>query len=197
MTHHDQTITATGRPLLMAGAQGIAVGSGALRTMVAEHCAAEGAALDIALRRQADLPGLAGDGVAIILLGVEPARTLRDPGLPGRSDERRTTGSIALDIRYLLVPHAQEPERQQRLLGLLFEMAAATPVLGPAALNAASDDGAMFAPGEMLNLVVDPMSVEPGTLLPPAMLLRVGGFAITPPQDASNPVATRWPRLQP
>jgi len=176
----------------MTDTRGIAGVSRALRTLVAHACAPEGVGVPVQLLQPADLPNLLGDGVALVLLQAELAAALRSATPPRGTGSAPKPGATPLELLYLLVPHAQEPERQQRLLGLLFQALAATPILDGTRLNEAAGEPGLFKPAEEIQILIDPPGEASGlATLPPALRLRVRGLVIDPPSVGTPPVITR------
>lgn len=174
--------------------RGIVAVSRALRTLVADLCGASDIPLDIAIRQAREAARFTGDGVSIVLAGAELSRDERAPMPPDSSGGRRQN-PVAVDLHYLLVPHAEDAERQHELLGLLAGMAA-TPVIDAGALNAALDEDAFHA-GERVVLAFQPLSRAgelglaslPGDM-PPCLLLSARGLTMVAPSAPPPPVDT-------
>lgn len=173
----------------MPQAESIAAVSRALKALALEACGAE-SGVDIALRQPANLAALPGDGVAIILWKAEPVTDMRNSLPSGRGSLAPEGRAFAVDLHYLLVPHAGDAERQQRLLGLLFQKLARTPTLNSGTLNSASGKADAFASTETLQLLVDPATALSGSAILPALAtlpafipLHVRGLSI----DARRP----------
>ncbi len=183
----------------MPQAESIAAVSRAIKAMALEACGAE-QGVDVTLRQPADLGALPGDGVAIILWKAEPVTDMRNSMPSGRGSLAQEGRAFAVDLHYLLVPHASDAERQQRLLGLLFQKLARTPTLNSGTLNSASGKADAFATTETLQLLVEPASYLSGSAIlsalatvPPAIPLHVRGLSIDArrPSAPPPPVSTR------
>jgi len=99
------------------------------------------------------------EGIAICLWRVAPNISRRALGPRTDIHGRRFKPSLPVDLSYLLVPFADDAERQQRLLGWMLR---AMHELGPlvaSELNHFLAESDIFAEAESLDLVNDPMSV--------------------------------------
>jgi hypothetical protein len=120
------------------------------------------------------------EGVAICLWRISPNGSRRN--FPNRTDRfgRRFRGSIPLDLYYLIVPFAEQSERQQRLLGWLIRAMHELGPMAPTHLNHYLSESDIFAEAESLDAVPEALSVgDYLTLwdrlkrLPPAMTYAV------------------------
>ena len=99
------------------------------------------------------------EGVAVCLWRIAPNVNQRNLGARTDVFGRRFRPSLPLDLYYLLVPYAEDAERQQRLLGGLVR---AMEDLGPLAathLNHYLAESDTFVETESVDLVHDPLAV--------------------------------------
>lgn len=99
------------------------------------------------------------EGIAICLWRVAPNIARRSLGPRTDIHGRRLKASLPIDLFYLLVPFAEQAERQQRLLGWMLR---AMEDLGPlvaSQLNHFLAENDIFAEAETLDLVNDPLTI--------------------------------------
>jgi hypothetical protein len=118
-----------------------------------------GGPLNIALYQAKDFATPMKEGIAICLWRVAPNISRR--ALGPRTDilGRRFKPSLPVDLYYLLVPFADDAERQQRLLGWMLR---AMHELGPlvaSQLNHFLAESDIFAEAESLDMVNDPLTI--------------------------------------
>ena len=99
------------------------------------------------------------EGVAICLWRAAPNGSRRN--YPNRTDRfgRRFRGSIPIDLYYLIVPFADQAERQQRILGWLIRAMHEMGPMVPAHLNHYLAESDIFAEAESLDTIPEPLSV--------------------------------------
>lgn len=103
--------------------------------------------------------GLSSDGFAILLwrVAINCQRRARGP----RTDVfgRRFKPSLPIDLSFLVVPVASAAEKQLRMLGWVMRALEDSGRLTAAQLNHYLAEDDIFAPGEEVDLVCDPLSV--------------------------------------
>jgi hypothetical protein len=115
--------------------------------------------LNVELYQAKDFAAPMKEGIAICLWRIAPNISRRSLGPRTDIHGRRFKASLPLDLYYLLVPFADDAERQQRLLGWMLR---AMHDLGPlvaSELNHFLAESDIFAEAESLDMVNDPMSV--------------------------------------
>lgn len=145
----------------MANYRAIAAASTTLQSLLRDRYPRDafGTGLPVELYQPKDFATPMGEGIAVCLWRVAPNTTRRN--LPPRTDAlgRRFRPSLPIDLNYLLVPFAEQAERQQRLLGWLLR---AMEDLGPlvaAQLNHALSESDVFADVESVDLLNDPLAL--------------------------------------
>jgi hypothetical protein len=145
----------------MASYRAIAAASATLQSLLRDRYPRDafGPGLAIELYQPKDFVTPMSEGVAICLWRVAPNTARRN--LPPRTDVagRRFRPSLPIDLSYLIVPFADQAERQQRLLGWLLR---AMEDLGPLVatqLNHALAESDVFADVESVDLLNDPLSL--------------------------------------
>ena len=100
------------------------------------------------------------DGVALYLYRVAVNGTQRN--LPPRvlPDGRRFKPGLPIDLHYLLIPWARDAVKQQRLLGWCMRTLEDTPILPAGLLNHYAPEPETFHPGETVELITDPLSLQ-------------------------------------
>ena len=120
------------------------------------------------------------EGIALFLWRTAPNGNRRN--YPSRTDRfgRKFRGSVPIDLYYLIVPFADQAERQQRLLGWLIGAMHELGPMVPAHLNHYLAESDIFAEAESLDAVAEPLSVTDYLTLwdrlkrlPPAMTYAV------------------------
>lgn len=99
------------------------------------------------------------EGVALCLWRVTPNITRRAIGVRTDVLGRRFKPSFPIDLHYLMVPYAEQAERQLRLLGWMLR---AMEDLGPlvaAQLNHYLAETDIFADAESVDMVNDPLTI--------------------------------------
>ena len=145
----------------MAGYRAIAAASSTLQALLRDRYPRDafGTGLAVELYQPKDFGTPMSEGIAICLWRVAPNVNRRN--LPPRTDPlgRRFKPSLPIDLSYLIVPFADQAERQQRLLGWLLR---AMEDLGPLVatqLNHALAESDVFADIESVDLLNDPLAV--------------------------------------
>ena len=118
-----------------------------------------GGPLNIELYQAKDFTSPMKEGIAICLWRVAPNISRRALGPRTDIHGRRFKPSLPIDLFYLLVPFADDAERQQRLLGWMLR---AMHELGPlvaSELNHFLAESDIFAEAESLDMVNDPLSI--------------------------------------
>jgi hypothetical protein len=118
-----------------------------------------GGPLNIELYQAKDFQTPMKEGIGLCLWRVAPNASRRSLGPRTDINGRRFKASLPIDLFYLLVPFAEDSERQQRLLGWMLR---AMHDLGPlvaSQLNHFLAESDIFAEAESLDLVNDPLSV--------------------------------------
>ncbi len=143
----------------MASFHAIAAASATLQSLLRDRYPRDafGSGLAIELYQPKDFATPMNEGIAICLWRVTPNTARRN--LPPRTDAigRRFRPSLPIDLSYLIVPFADQAERQQRLLGWLLR---AMEDLGPLVatqLNHALAESDVFADVESVDLLNDPL----------------------------------------
>ncbi|MDV3456317.1 Pvc16 family protein [Sphingomonas sp. HF-S4] len=118
-----------------------------------------GGPLTIELYQAKDFATPMKEGIAICLWRVAPNISRRALGPRTDIHGRRFKPSLPIDLFYLLVPYADDAERQQRLLGWMLR---AMHELGPlvaSELNHFLAESDIFAEAETLDMVNDPLAI--------------------------------------
>lgn len=118
-----------------------------------------GGPLNVELYQSKDFGDPMKEGIAICLWRVAPNVSRRALGPRTDIHGRRFKPSLPIDLFYLLVPFAEQAERQQRLLGWMLR---AMQDLGPlvaSELNHFLAESDTFAEIESLDLVNDPLAI--------------------------------------
>jgi hypothetical protein len=118
-----------------------------------------GGPLTIELYQSKDFLDPMKEGIGLCLWRVAPNVTRRSLGPRTDIYGRRFKASLPVDLYYLLVPFAEDAERQQRLLGWMLR---AMHDLGPlvaSQLNHFLAESDIYAEAESLDLVYDPLSI--------------------------------------
>jgi hypothetical protein len=118
-----------------------------------------GGPLNVELYQAKDFTSPMKEGIAICLWRVAPNISRRALGPRTDIHGRRFKPSLPVDLFYLLVPFADDAERQQRLLGWMLR---AMHELGPlvaSELNHFLAESDIFAEAESLDMVNDPLSI--------------------------------------
>ena len=145
----------------MARTQGIAAVSATLMGLLRDRYPRDefGPSLAFELYQARNFDSPMKEGIAICLWRVAPNVNRRN--FSTRTDRfgRRFRGSLPLDLFYLIVPFAEQAERQQRLLGWLMRDMHELGSLAPTQLNNYLAESDVFAEVESLNAVAEPLSV--------------------------------------
>jgi hypothetical protein len=145
----------------MAGHRAIAAVSLTLRDILRERYPASGlgSSLNAELYQTKDFTSPMKEGIALFLWRMAPNVNRRNPGIRTDALGRRFRPSLPVDLNYLLVPFADDSDRQQRLFGwMLRTVDDIGPLLASRLNNSLSDS--VFNPAEALELVLDPLSVS-------------------------------------
>jgi hypothetical protein len=144
----------------MARALGIAAVSATLMGLLRDRYRDEfGPSLAFELYQARNFDNPMKEGIAICLWRVAPNVNRRN--FSTRTDRfgRRFRGSLPLDLFYLIVPFADQAERQQRLLGWLMREMHELGPMAPTQLNHYLAESDIFAEAESLDAVAEPLSV--------------------------------------
>ena len=145
----------------MARPQGIAAVSATLMGLLRDRYPRDefGPSLAFELYQARNFDNPMKEGIAICLWRVAPNTSRRN--FSTRTDRfgRRFRGSLPLDLFYLMVPFAEQAERQQRLLGWLMRDMHELGSMAPTQLNHYLAESDIFAETESLNAVAEPLSV--------------------------------------
>jgi len=105
-------------------------------------------------------------GVSVYLYRIEIHVNRRN--LPPRTNpatDQRFLPSLPLDLFYLITPWAGDGEMQSRLLGWAMRILEDTPSLPATLLNELDQGGQIFAPGETVEVLFDPLSLHDMSVL--------------------------------
>lgn len=118
-----------------------------------------GTSLNAELYQTANFTSPMKEGIALFLWRVTPNGNRRNPGV--RTDElgRRYRPSLPVDLSYLMIPFAEDSDRQQRLLGWMMRTIEDLGPLLASQLNNAPTGADVFTPGEAVELVLEPLTV--------------------------------------
>ncbi len=145
----------------MARAQGIAAVSATLMGLLRDRYPRDefGPSLAFELYQARNFDSPMKEGVAICLWRVAPNTSRRN--FVSRTDTlgHRFRGSLPLDLFYLIVPYAEQAERQQRLLGWVIRAMHELGTLAPTHLNHYLAESDVFAEAESLDAVGETLSV--------------------------------------
>ena len=145
----------------MARSQGIAAVSATLMGLLRDRYPRDefGPSLAFELYQARNFDSPMKEGIAICLWRVAPNTGRRN--FSSRTDPlgRRFRGSLPIDLFYLIVPYAEQAERQQRLLGWVMRAMHELGTLAPTQLNHYLAESDVFAEAESLDAVGDPLSV--------------------------------------
>lgn len=99
------------------------------------------------------------EGIAISLWRATPNGSRRN--FPTRTDAhgRRFRGSLPIDLYYLIVPFAEQAERQQRLLGWVLRAMHELGPMAPTHLNHYLAESEVFTEAESLDAIPEALSV--------------------------------------
>lgn len=145
----------------MANHRAIAAASATLMGTLRDRFPASefGGPLTAALYQAKDFVTPMREGIAICLWRVTPNVSRRATGPRTDIFGRRFKPSLPIDLHYLIVPYADQAERQQRLLGWTLR---ALDDLGPlvaSQLNHFLAESDIFAEAEALDMVFDPLGI--------------------------------------
>jgi hypothetical protein len=100
------------------------------------------------------------EGVSILLYRVSVGSMPRT--LSGRPDAlgRRRLPSLPVDLYYLLTPWGRTPAVQQRLLGWLLRTLEDSTILSSSILNHHGGPESVFAEGETVSLIAEPLALQ-------------------------------------
>lgn len=145
----------------MATSQAIAAASATLMGLLRDRYPRDefGQSLAFHLYQAKDFDNPVKEGIAICLWRVAPNTSRRN--FPARTDRfgRRFRGSLPIDLFYLVVPFADQAERQQRLLGWVMRAMHELGPLAPTHLNNYLAESQIFAETESLDAVAEPLPV--------------------------------------
>ena len=145
----------------MANYRAIAAASATLQGLLRDRFPSGdfGGPLTVELYQAKDFLAPMKEGIGLCLWRVAPNVSRRSLGPRTDIYGRRFKASLPIDLYYLLVPFAEDGERQQRLLGWMLR---AMHDLGPlvaSQLNHFLAESDIFAEAESLDMVYDPLSI--------------------------------------
>ena len=146
----------------MANYRAIAAASATLQGLLRDRFPSAdfgGGSLNVQLYQSKDFASPMKEGLAICLWRVAPNIPRRSQAPRTDIFGRRFKPSLPIDLFYLLVPYADDAERQQRLLGWMLR---AMHDLGPlvaSELNHFLAESDIFAEAESLDMVQDPLAI--------------------------------------
>lgn len=144
----------------MATHQAIAAAAAAIKGLIQERYPREFDPLVVGCYQAKDLEkGLTADGFAILLwrVTINTQRRARGPRVDPFG--RRFKPSLPIDLSFLVVPVASAAEKQLRMLGWVMRALEDAGRLTAAQLNHYLAEHAIFAPGEEVDLVCDPLGL--------------------------------------
>jgi hypothetical protein len=145
----------------MARAQGIAAVSATLIGVLRDRYPRDefGPSLAFELYQARNFDNPMKEGIALCLWRVAPNLNRRN--FVTRTDQlgRRFRGSLPIDLFYLIVPFAEQSERQQRLFGWVMRAMHELGPLAPTQLNHYLAESDIFAEAESLDAVAEPLTV--------------------------------------
>lgn len=145
----------------MARSQAIAAVSATLLGMLRDAYPRDefGTSLPFELYQPKNFDDPLREGVAICLWRMSPNGNRRN--FPNRTDQfgRRFRGSTPLDLYYLMVPFAEQAERQQRLLGWLIRAMHELGPMAPTHLNHYLAESDIFGEAESLDAIPEALAV--------------------------------------
>lgn len=145
----------------MANYQAVAAVAAAMRGLLHERYPRDmfGNILSIKTVQPKDIDGLTGEGIAILLWRI--AINTQRRGLAPRTDllGRRFKASVPIDVSILLIPHADNPERQLQLAGWAMRALADAGPLSASQLNNYLADDDIFSDVEEVDLICDPLAL--------------------------------------
>src|SRR5262249_41844058 len=142
--------------------QAIAAVSAALQGVLADARPPElgSAAVEILQLPDFHKPKPVEEGISILLFRVAVSGMPRT--LSGRpdADGRRKLPSLPVDLYYLFPPWGRTATMQQRLLGWLVRTLEDTTILGSSVLNHYGGPEQVFADGETVSLIAEPLPLQ-------------------------------------
>jgi hypothetical protein len=145
----------------MAAAQSIAAVSAVLAGLLQDRYPRKdfGPALPIKLYQPRNFDDAMKEGIAVCLWRIVPNVNRRNPGPRTDAAGLRFRPSLPFDLYYLIVPFAEDAERQQRLLGWVLQAMHDLGPLGAPQLNHYLAESDIFGPEETIDAVADPLGV--------------------------------------
>ena len=144
----------------MATHQAIAAAAAAIKGLIQERYPRDFDPLIVDCYQAKDLEkGLTADGFAIVLWRVAINSQRRARGQRVDAVGGRFKPSLPVDISVLVVPVASAAEKQLRMLGWVMRALEDAGRLTAAQLNHYLAEHAIFAPGEEVDLVCDPLGL--------------------------------------
>jgi hypothetical protein len=137
-----------------------ATGEAILGLLKAARPKPEFANIQFALYQASDFQSPMEEGVSLYLYRISTNTTRRN--LPPRTDAqgRRYRPALPLDLHYLLTPWARTAARQQHMLGWCMRVLEDTPILPTGLLNRYGTALETFTPGETVELICEPISLQ-------------------------------------
>lgn len=146
----------------MAAAQSIAAVSAVLVGLLQDRYPRKdfGPALPVQAYQPRNFDDAMKEGIAVCLWRIAPNVNRRNPGPRTEVPSgRKFRPSLPFDLYYLIVPFAENPERQQRLLGWILQAMHDLGPLGAPQLNHYLAESDIFAAEEAIDAVADPLGV--------------------------------------
>jgi hypothetical protein len=145
----------------MANHRAIAAASATIQGLLRDRfpSAEFGGPLNIQAYQAKDFADPMKEGIALCLWRVAPNISRRATGVRTDVLGRRFKPSLPIDLYYVMVPYAEQADRQLRLLGWMLR---AMEDLGPlvaSQLNHFLSESDIFADAESLDLVNDPLAI--------------------------------------
>jgi hypothetical protein len=144
----------------MATHQAIAAAAAAIKGLIQERWPHDLEPIVVDCYQAKDLEkGLSADGFAILVWRVTINTQQRSRGSRVDSFGRRFKPSLPIDLSFLVVPVASAAEKQLRMLGWVMRTLEDAGRLTAAQLNHYLAEHAIFAPGDEVDLVCDPLGL--------------------------------------
>jgi hypothetical protein len=146
----------------MAGHSAIAAVSLTLRDILREAYPSSGlgASLDARLYQTKDFTDPMKEGVGLFLWRMAPNANCRNTGMRTDALGRRFKPSLPVDLHYMLIPFAEDSERQQRLFGWMLRTVEDAGSLLASRLNNALALPDVFHAGEAVEVVLESLTVS-------------------------------------
>jgi hypothetical protein len=145
----------------LAKHQAIAATSSALLGLLQDRYPRDdfGSALDFELYQSRNFESPMREGFSVFLYRVSINGTVRNMTPRRAPDGRRFRPSLPLDLHYLVTPWAEDGGLQQKMLGWAMRLLEDLGVLTAGHLNHYVAETDIFAPGEGLEIICDPLTL--------------------------------------